>query len=298
MSETPGAVQNAAPPASEGGGGESWQSQIPQDLTYTVKDETGAEMTVPLSQHPKLAGFKDVGDLAKSWHNQEKMMGKRGLMPLPDTASDEERAAFNSQLNALAGVPDSPDGYQVDLSKLPDGMDPTQGYLGPMVEAMHKAGATPAVVQGMVDFLMETEAQATEELTKAHEKAFEQAVGDLKTEWGDGYDQNLERGERFLSAIATEEQIKVLEERGALSDPLINRILFQGAQKINEGHFRPGETEAGGLTKAKLREMKRDPRYHDPAQRDPDFVKQVEAGYDALYPGDQNASSEGRKQIR
>jgi len=33
--------------------------------------------------------------------------------------------------------------------------------------------------------------------------------------------------------------------------------------------------------------MMRDPRYFDPSRRDPDFVGQVQQGFETLYPGEQ-----------
>ncbi|MEF2145037.1 MAG: hypothetical protein V3573_06290, partial [Desulfovibrionaceae bacterium] len=40
------------------------------------------------------------------------------------------------------------------------------------------------------------------------------------------------------------------------------------------------------LSREKLLEMMRDPRYSDPLQRDADFVKKVREGFQTLYPGD------------
>ena len=41
---------------------------------------------------------------------------------------------------------------------------------------------------------------------------------------------------------------------------------------------------ANKITMESLRELQKDPRYHDPVARDKDFVKMVDEGYRRLYP--------------
>jgi hypothetical protein len=44
---------------------------------------------------------------------------------------------------------------------------------------------------------------------------------------------------------------------------------------------------AASLTPQRLREMMRDPRYFDPSRRDAEFVRQVQQGFESLFPGEQ-----------
>ncbi|WP_250645560.1 hypothetical protein [Salidesulfovibrio onnuriiensis] len=39
------------------------------------------------------------------------------------------------------------------------------------------------------------------------------------------------------------------------------------------------------LSKERLEEMMRDPRYHDPLKRDSEWVRRIEDGFRSLYPG-------------
>ncbi len=53
-----------------------------------------------------------------------------------------------------------------------------------------------------------------------------------------------------------------------------------------EGRFRGrrGDMEQA-LSKERLEEMMRDPRYHDPLKRDSEWVRRIEDGFRSLYPG-------------
>lgn len=54
-------------------------------------------------------------------------------------------------------------------------------------------------------------------------------------------------------------------------------------ENMKDGSFSGGTSTAQHTTEQSLQEMMRDPRYHSPAQRDPNFVKQVEEGFKKLY---------------
>jgi hypothetical protein len=56
-------------------------------------------------------------------------------------------------------------------------------------------------------------------------------------------------------------------------------------EALKDGSF-AGDTQAtAGISEAKLVEMMNDPRYHNPRDRDPNFVRQVEEGFKQIYRG-------------
>ncbi len=86
-----------------------------------------------------------------------------------------------------------------------------------------------------------------------------------------------------------------LEPAAQPTTPSVVQAFARVAPLVSETGKRARDAApAQGLTPQRLREMLRDPRYHDPSRRDPDFVRQVSEGFDALYPG--TRGQEGRRE--
>lgn len=145
-----GDAQNAGG-AGEGSG--SWLETIPAELTYEVEVD-GKPQAVPLRDHPKIKGFKDIGELVKSFHEQEKMLGKKtiGLVPLKENATDEERKAHDQELRRILNVPEKAEDYDL---KLPDGTPVDEGFKGWFLQSALKNGFSPTQVNGMAGDYME-----------------------------------------------------------------------------------------------------------------------------------------------
>ena len=151
----------------------SWRDTLPDDL----------------KADKSLADVPDVATLAKRFRDTKAMVGAKSAVPT-DKSTPEEHAAFRKAL----GVPDAPTGYQI---KRPDvvldgGWDTTAEatFLG----AMHKLGATPALVQAAIDFYGKFERTKME---TANAQAA-QITGQLKTEWGPNFDAKVGRANRAI----------------------------------------------------------------------------------------------------
>lgn len=62
---------------------------------------------------------------------------------------------------------------------------------------------------------------------------------------------------------------------------LVERLAGIGGNQLEGGEAAGGSEK---LTLDQLKAMQADPRYFDPARRDPEFVKKVDDGYSVLYP--------------
>jgi len=106
---------------------------------------------------------------------------------------------------------------------------------------------------------------------------------DLKKDLGDNYKQRIAAVEAWAQKTAKSDgEMKVLEAMATSADGIKLFERMMGVAGNMEGDNPPPKQET--LTVEQLRAMQNDPKYFDPAQRDPAFIKKVEDGYAKLYP--------------
>lgn len=102
-----------------------------------------------------------------------------------ETATEEERKAFESRLRKHLGVPDAPEGYQLEV---PEGIDPKDPVLQAFVSEAHAQGMSPGQVQSVMAKVLGsiTEIRQAQELV-----ASETSKAQLQELWRDKFDTNL-----------------------------------------------------------------------------------------------------------
>jgi len=113
-----------------------------------------------------------------------------------------------------------------------------------------------------------------------------EAIADgLKPEWGDRTVNEIKANTDWLDARfdgEVRQSLTALElHPGGQKALKALREAMAGPTPIQE---RDGGGAGGGLSEAKLEEMKQDPRYWDPNRRDESYVRQVREGYEKLFP--------------
>ena len=104
-----GAAQTAA---SQGGAGEAGGSILAGDGAGAADNKDTLLGGAEQNDQEGTNGTEGVGDgQEKPDATQQPAEPVQGLVPLPDDASDEQRAEFDKKLRALAGVPQDPAGY-------------------------------------------------------------------------------------------------------------------------------------------------------------------------------------------
>jgi len=163
-----------APPLPDDGQAEGttshWLEELPADALLDERDPAGGNLS--LREHPKLRQFRSVADLARSYLNQERLVGRkaRGLVPPGDDAPGEERAAFEREWRTALQVPDAPEGYALSL---PRGAQPDARAMPWFTRAAHHVGLSPAQAQGLLDRYHDLEKQvwADEEQRREADRA-------------------------------------------------------------------------------------------------------------------------------
>lgn len=225
---------------------------------------TGRPALVPDKFWDAATNSVRVDDLAKSYRELERRLGSS--LKLPDESADEaEIARFRQAL----GVPEDPDGYELQLDEESLEADPDVN------RRLHEAGFSQSQAQLVYDLAREYigpmvqqtaadfEAERQTERLQQHFGGAEAWTGISRQlrEWGKA---NL--APEALGALSTTYE-------GCLALHKMMQSHEPGLVRSNDPAERDGTDE--------LKAMMRDPRYW--RDRDPAFIRQVTDGFSRLY---------------
>lgn len=206
------------PGAATGGqstsGGNSWLTALPEELRADAS----------------LTPFKDVTDLAKSYISTKAMVGKKGVIPPGEKATDEEWTAFYKSL----GQPDL-DKFQINT---PQGQEINTELLNSFKQVFHKSGIMPRQAQAVVDAYLQHEKARYEAITKEHADELKQELEGLQKEWGQGYPKQISLAKMAVKDLGGPEFIDYLEETGLGSDPTVIRFMAKVGALMGEDKLR------------------------------------------------------------
>ncbi len=179
-------------------------------------------------------GIETVEHLAKRFGEVEKFIQStpRGGIPKKD-AAPEQWSEFYKQL----GVPDSADGYEVEVS------DAFKDRVDGLRKAAHEAHVTPEQFSAIASAADKAEQQRVEsqraELQQLHERFVEQG----REQFGEEYEEVAAGAKRLMGSLTSEdsELSKYFDEKGYSSDPGI-LLLLSNAQKLIGDHQMPETT--------------------------------------------------------
>ena len=98
---------------------------------------------------------------------------------------------------------------------------------------------------------------------------------------GENADTRIQAASMFATKFFPTDALPAIERMCESHEGIIALEAIQEALK--GGSFSGNTQPTAGLNEAKLREMMSDPRYHNPRDRDPNFVREVEAGFKQIY---------------
>jgi hypothetical protein len=105
----------------------------------------------------------------------------------------------------------------------------------------------------------------------------------LKAELGEAFKSRIAAVDTWAKSVAKSDgEMQALQQIATSPDgiKLMERLSGLGTPQHTDGV--PSQQPV--ITLDTLRSMQQSPKYWDPAQRDPDFIRQVEEGYAKLYP--------------
>lgn len=271
-----------------------WRATLPEDWTAPGRDATGAEVQLPLRQHPALAKYATKDEAIKALVHAQRLLGKRA-----DAPGDSQADAANAAGSLLSlgrcpqgqGCPASPADYSLPELEIPEDFSVDEALRDGFLEKAHELALTDAQVAGLYGWFMPLNVQA---LLDRHEsdrtertRARERELGALRKVHGGAAQGILEAARKAVLALGGKELMARLEASGAADDASVVQAFARVAPLVSETALRARDAApAQSLTPQRLREMMRDPRYFDPSRRDPEFVRQVGEGFATLYPGE------------
>jgi hypothetical protein len=216
-----------------------------------IVTEGGNPMLEPEAAPDPLAAlpekFKSLDDLVESYSNLESKIGAK-----EETFRDQFMKEMEEQ--AYANRPESVGDYV-----LPDSIDDEMATDNPLLQWW----ANQAFENGY----------SQDEFAEG----IEMYVNALNADVPD-YDAEVEKlGDQFFP----EEMLGAVERMCETAEGIM--VLEHVMDALKEGGPSNGAVEVSRETEADLRQMMLDPRYHDPARRDPTFVKQVDDGFKRMF---------------
>lgn len=264
-----------------------WRATLPEDWTAPGRDASGAEVQLPLRQHPALAKYATKDEAIKALVHAQRLLGRKG------EAQGEALGSLLSLGGCPAGeaCPASPADYRLPELDMPEEFSVNEALRAAFLDKAHELALTDAQVAGLYAWFMPLNVQALQDSHEAARterlKTRERELVALRQVHGGAAQGVLEAARKAVLALGGKELMERLEASGAADDARVVQAFARVAPLVSESALRPREgAPAQGLTPQRLREMMRDPRYHDPSRRDADYVRQVREGFESLYPGE------------
>ena len=216
----------------DGEGGEpSEPAAAPQDWPddWRTKLAGGDEKTLK-----KLERFNSVNDVVKWAQNLEKKMSSGEFkQALDEDATEEEIKQWREQ----NGIPESPNGYDLDVDGLVVGED-DKPFLDEFLKEAHESNMPNEMVQKVVAWHYQNIEQQKEAMAEADADFQAEAQQSLREEWGGEYKQNINQIKNLLSTAPEGIEERLLGGRTADgkvvgNDPETLKWLSGLARQIN-----------------------------------------------------------------
>ena len=198
----------------------------------TVSTDWKASLSDEVRADKSLENIKDIESLAKSFVHAQKMVGADKI-PVPNKfATDKDWDAVYEKL----GRPKTAEEYKFNL---PEDQKVDDAALKNFSTQAHKLGLLPGQAEGMVKFYNEmrsTELAAAESTATGQR---EKAITELKTEWGQAYDQKLQQANNVVANVFPKGFMDTnLEDGTKLGDhPAVIKAFASLAGKMGEDNI-------------------------------------------------------------
>ena len=230
-----------------------------------IVTEGGNPMLEPEAAPDPLAAlpekFKSLEDMVESYSNLESKIGAK-----EETFRDQFMKEMEEQ--AYANRPADVGDYV-----LPDSIDDEMATDNPLLQWWAKTAFENGYSQDEFAEGIDMYAQAI----NADVPDFDAELAKL----GDNANARTEAASLFANQFFPDEMLGAVERMCETAEGIM--VLEHVMEAMREGGPSNGAVEVSRETEADLRQKMLDPRYHDPARRDPTFVKEVDDGFRRIF---------------
>ena len=232
---------------------QDWRTAIPEDLR----------------SDPSLTDIKDVGNLAKSYINSQKLIGKNRISLPGEGATNQEWGQFYDSL----GRPEKPDAYNFgERPVMAEGLEYDEQFEGAFKNLAHQAGLTSNQAKTLFDGYHEyVNGKVTSEGQDSAAQAG-QWVDSLKKEFGKAYDERVDLAQRAVQTYGSPELNEWLDNTGMGNNPMIVKMFAKIGEGLAEG--RSDATSQRSFTMTPDQARQEIARYN----RDSDFMQAYNSG--------------------
>ncbi len=184
-----------------------------------------------VKNHPSLASFKTTGDLAKSWVEAQKLIGREKI-PVPGEKATKED--WDMVFDRL-GRPKDKEGYGIPEVKMPEGYPaPDKEFMNNFKQKAFELGMLPNQVNGLYSWFMENEAAKFNQYGESRKLERGEAENALRKLWGKAFEQNFQIAEQAVNKYGTEGFITKLKQSGLNNDPDMVKFIADMAKNFSE----------------------------------------------------------------
>lgn len=200
--------------------------------TTTASPSIGwrTELPTSLRDNEAFAGYETKNSL---WEGHIAAVSKvkdlegklAGAIPkLTATSTDEEKAAYY----AAMGVPESPDKYEFDRPKMPDGIPYNEAMENWFRKAAHKAGISQEAAKVLYGDYMQFGNAFLEQQQVQRQTTLAEGMKALEGEWGNKFEANCKVAQEVQKAIGLADPAmkKVLSDHNLENEPVIVKWLI------------------------------------------------------------------------
>jgi len=197
--------------------------------TPTQNTDWKASLSDEIRNEKSLENISDIESLAKSFVHAQKLVGADKI-PVPNKfATDED---WNKVYEKL-GRPKSADEYKFNL---PEDKTVDEAALKGFADQAHKLGLLPGQADGVVKFYNDMIGAELSNANSIATAAREKATSELKTEWGQAYDQKIAAANNVVRSVLPDGFMSMNMEDGTkLGDnPVVIKAFAMLAEKMGE----------------------------------------------------------------
>ena len=186
-----------------------------------------AGLPADLREKSEFQSMRTVGELGKAYLDAQAKLAQ-AIIPPGDGARDDEVKAFRTKL----GVPESPQGYEIDSSG-------DSEFAERFRKVAHEQGLTAPQAQSLYADIMSASRSFAEKAKSEAAAARQKGIEALKAEWGDRFDLN-DAAARRLAMVTGGDFASALADSGAIDDPRVLKGLYRFSNMLSEDRLVEG----------------------------------------------------------
>lgn len=224
----------------------------------------------------KAALAKDETTLFKSLDDALGLVGKKAGIAYPKPGADDSAIAA---YRADAGVPDSPEAYNLKPDQLPPGIEWSEQSASAFSQALHQHHVPEAAARELVGIHLQQQAELAQQAQGTYQQALsnqvQQAEAVFQKEWGNQYEERLESNRTYVSSLFSPEDLQQPALQAALSHPAMVRVIDSARRSLRESPL-PGVGSESSSTTHSPRQQAVEIMTANPGWRtNPDLQKRV-----------------------